>query len=194
MEFIERKKENKHIRQDCSCSPNLKGKFMITLYVEDLNTEITQDVYDDYINAIDIHTLECTCKRHDMVIHGYYTRKLKIHNKTITLTILRVRCTHCNKTHAVLLSLIVPYQNVALNIQIEVLQDEDVEDILINNPDIDIQTVNRIRKRYRSYFKTWVTLKRLLLDSTISIKAYRDFVSNFMQIHKGRYILNLLTT
>lgn len=179
---------------------------MITLYVEDLNTEITQDIYDGYINQIDVHHLECTCQRHDMVIHGYYTRNLRIHDHTISLKILRVRCNSCHHTHAILLSSIVPYQSIALNIQIQIIRENDVkldesqsdleteEDNMIYNPDIGPQIIYRILKRFRSKFKAWISLKRLIWDSSLSIHAYQDFKSNFMQTHKGRYILNLNTT
>ena len=50
---------------------------MITLKVDKLNSEISQKLYDEIISSVDIHLLECTCKRHNMVVHGYYTRKLK---------------------------------------------------------------------------------------------------------------------
>ncbi|MDY5652143.1 MAG: hypothetical protein SPK79_00285, partial [Erysipelotrichaceae bacterium] len=39
--------------------------------------------YDEIIASVDIHLLECTCKRHNMVVHGYYTRKIKTINGNI---------------------------------------------------------------------------------------------------------------
>ena len=100
---------------------------MITLKVEKENRELNQDYYDLIIRNIDIHSLECTCGRHDMVVHSYYSRNIKTESGVIKLDILRVKCKECGKTHAVLLSLIVPYQSVELEIQIQILKDEDVE-------------------------------------------------------------------
>ena len=54
-----------------------KGIFMITLKVEKENRELNQDYYDLIIRNIDIHSLECTCGRHDMVVHSYYSRNIK---------------------------------------------------------------------------------------------------------------------
>ena len=50
---------------------------MITLKVEKENSELTQETYDSIIRSIDIHSLECTCGRHDMVVHGYYSHCVK---------------------------------------------------------------------------------------------------------------------
>ena len=56
---------------------------MITLKVDKLNREISQKLYDEIIASVDIHLLECTCKRHNMVVHDYYTRKIKTINGNI---------------------------------------------------------------------------------------------------------------
>ena len=103
--------------------------------------------------------------------------------------ILRVKCKECGKTHAVLLSLIVPYQSVELEIQIQILKDEDVEKIMVNNEAIDEQEVYRIRKRFKTKYKKWMSLNKLsFLDDLVKL-AFRDFKSNFMQIRKGCYNL-----
>ena len=69
-----------------------KGIFMITLKVEKENRELNQDYYDLIIRNIDIHSLECTCGRHDMVVHSYYSRNIKNESGVIKLDILRVKC------------------------------------------------------------------------------------------------------
>ena len=115
-----------------------KGISMIILKVEKENSVISQETYDSIIRSIDIHSLECTCGRHDMVVHSYYSRNIKNESGVIKLDILRVKCKECGKTHAVLLSLIVPYQSVELEIQIQILKDEDVETLMVNNEAIDI--------------------------------------------------------
>ena len=166
-----------------------KGIFMITLNVEKENIELTQELYDTIIRKIDIHSLECTCGRHDMVVHSYYSRCVKTKSGVIKLNILRVKCKECGKTHAVLLSLIVPYQSVALNIQIQVVKDEEIETLLVNNEAMDDQLFYRIRKRFKDKYKKWMSLNKLsFLDDLVKL-AFRDFKSNFMQIRKGCYNL-----
>lgn len=153
---------------------------MITLKVEKENSELTQEKYDTIIRNIDIHSLECTCGRHDMVVHSYYSRNIKTKSGVIKLDILRVKCKECGKTHAVLLSLIVPYQSVELEIQIQIIKDEDVEVLMVNNEAIDEQLVYRIKKRFKSKFEKWMSLNKLsFLDDLVKL-AFRDFKSNFM--------------
>ena len=162
---------------------------MITLKVEKENSELTQEKYNTIIRNIDIHSLECTCGRHDMVVHSYYSRNIKTKSGVIKLDILRVKCKECGKTHAVLLSLIVPYQSVELEIQIQIIKDEDVEALMVNNEAIDEQLVYRIKKRFKSKFEKWMSLNKLsFLDDLVKL-AFRDFKSNFMQIRKGCYNL-----
>ena len=162
-----------------------KGIFMITLKVEKENSELTQEKYDTIIRNIDIHSLECTCGRHDMVVHSYYSRNIKTKSGVIKLDILRVKCKECGKTHAVLLSLIVPYQSVELEIQIQIIKDEDVEALMVNNEAIDEQLVYRIKKRFKSKFEKWMSLNKLsFLDDLVKL-AFRDFKSNFMQMRRG---------
>ena len=166
-----------------------KGIFMITLKVEKENRELNQDYYDLIIRNIEIHSLECTCGRHDMVVHSYYSRNIKTESGVIKLDILRVKCKECGKTHAVLLSLIVPYQSVELGIQIQILKDEDVDALMVNNEAIDELEVYRIRNRFKTKYKKWMSLNKLsFLDDLVKL-AFRDFKSNFMQIRKGCYNL-----
>ena len=122
---------------------------MITLKVDKLNREISQKLYDEIIESVDIHLLECTCKRHNMVVHGYYSRNIKTHNGNVELVILRVRCKECGKTHAVLISFIVPYQSIEMSVQIEIITDKDIEIIVNKIPD-DLLTLEH--KKYIIYY------------------------------------------
>ena len=116
---------------------------MITLKVDKLNREISQKLYDEIIESVDIHLLECTCKRHNMVVHGYYSRNIKTHNGNVELVILRVRCKECGKTHAVLISFIVPYQSIEMSVQIEIITDKDIEKIRQLVPNKMILVLNK---------------------------------------------------
>lgn len=81
MESLERKRKAKpYILADILNFPNLNGIFMIAPHDKNCNSEITQETYDEQINQMDVHHLECTCHCHDMVIHGYYTRKVRNNN------------------------------------------------------------------------------------------------------------------
>ena len=60
---------------------------------------------------------------------------------------------------------------------------------MVNNESIDEQEVYRIRKRFKTKYKKWMSLNKLsFLDDLVKL-AFRDFKSNFMQIRKGCYNL-----
>ena len=167
---------------------------MITLKVDNLNREISQKLYDEIIESVDIHLLECTCKRHNMVVHGYYSRKIKTNNGNIELVILRVRCKDCGKTHAVLISFIVPYQSIEMSVLIDIIDDGDIEKIMSANPSIDEISVYRVKKRFKSRYKSWMKSLNLTFEDDLVFLSFEYFKSNFMQIHKGVYNLNPIST
>ena len=49
------------------------------------------------------------CEKGILIKHGYYTRCFRTHSGEETLTILRVKCSVCCKTHALLPSDLIPY-------------------------------------------------------------------------------------
>ena len=167
---------------------------MITLKVDKLNREISQKLYDEIIASVDIHLLECTCKRHNMVVHGYYTRKIKTNNGNIELVILRVRCKDCGRTHAVLISFIVPYQSIEMSVQIKIIANNDIEKIMYCNPSIDELDIFRVKERFRSRYKAWMKSLNLSFKDDLVFLAFRYFRSNFMQTHRGVYNLNVIST
>lgn len=164
---------------------------MISLKIKKTNININQKIYDRCIEEVGVHTLKCSCGRHEMVKHGYYKRKVKTAVGVVIIKILRVKCKACNTTHAILLALIVPYQRIQLNIQIKIL-DKSVDDetIMINNSTISEQDMHRVRKRYKAHYEGWMKTTHLTFKSDLVTAAYESFKSNFMQIkNKKRYIL-----
>jgi hypothetical protein len=81
--------------------------------ITNLNIKIkylTQDNCNKFIENIDFHKLSCSCGMSGQLIkHAYYDRHIKMPEGVITLTILRVKCTCCGKTHAIFPESIVPY-------------------------------------------------------------------------------------
>ena len=129
-----------------------------------------------------------------MVVHGYYTRKLKTNNGNIELVILRVRCKDCGKTHAVLISFIVPYQSIEMSVQIKIIANSYIEKIMYCNPSIDELDIFRVKERFRSKYKAWMRSLNLTLEDDLVLESFRYFRSNFMQTHRGVYNLNVIST
>ena len=129
-----------------------------------------------------------------MVVHGYYTRKLKTNNGNIELVILRVRCKDCGKTHAVLISFIVPYQSIEMSVQIKIITDNGIEKIMYCNPSIDELDIFRVKERFRLRYKSFMKSLNLTFEDDLVFLSFKYFKSNFMQIHKGVYNLIPIST
>lgn len=162
---------------------------MISLKVDNFKGELSQQSYDDYINLIDVHSLTCTCGSHDNVIHGYYQRMVRTDKNNIKLRILRIRCKSCGKTHAVLMSLIIPYKSVCLNTSIRIIKKDKIDSLMIENIQIDEQIISRIQKVFNERYKKWMSLSKLTFDDDLVYKSFIDFKSNFLQVRKGPYNL-----
>lgn len=114
---------------------------------------LDQKTYENIINTLQFHQLQCTCGHSGcLTIHGYYTRSLKKDDSEISLSICRVRCSHCGRTHALLPSLLVPYSQVSLQDQVSIISayeaSGDYEEIMAGTPSIDENLIASIIKRY----------------------------------------------
>ena len=91
---------------------------MITIKTENCNP-ISQDFYNKTIDSLDLKRLPCTCGCSGCLIrYGSYKRNVQLQDHVVTLVIVRVYCTACSHTHALLLSSMVPYSQIPLDIQI----------------------------------------------------------------------------
>jgi hypothetical protein len=173
---------------------------MITVTAEKYNS-ISQKFYDDTIESIDYHNLRCTCGHSACLVgHGYYKRITKQQHEEITLRIRRVRCKICEVTHALLLSAIVPYSQVILEDQIEIVKcyekGSGFAGILNNNLCIDENTIRAIVRRYCHHWEQRLLSYGISLTSPgILIQhCFSAFRRQFMQIRSTRNLLFLKPT
>ncbi|MDO4501531.1 MAG: DUF6431 domain-containing protein [Erysipelotrichaceae bacterium] len=163
---------------------------MITIYVDDFNGEIDQKSYDSIINNLSLNTLQCPiCKHFGMKIHGYYDRPVKTVAGIIKIVILRVKCLHCGKTHAILLSTLVPYQSIQLKDQIKIIKDDNIKELLESNLYIDENDISRVKRNYNNRFKEMLASEKLTLEEDIIINFFKRFNRQFLQIKRGFNIL-----
>ncbi len=163
---------------------------MITVPVEDCN-DFSQSFYDRIVNAIQLHTVECTCgKKGCLIRYGHYTRKVKFMSKTVLLSVQRVMCTACHKTHAILLSLIVPYSQITLDDQQEILKlnacGQSPDPVMERNFLIDENNVKYIIRQYRRHWKERLRYLGLTLLDSLAVPCLHAFLRQFMQIHRTR--------
>lgn len=173
---------------------------MITLSV-DICNPISQKFYDDIISSLQFHQLTCTCGCSGCLTgHGYYTRSLKTDGTKIKLHICRVKCKACGCTHAILLSNIVPYSQIPLEDQVDVISDylksNDGVSIMERNPEIDENNIQSVIRQYRHHWKQRLLAVRVSMEpiSTLIKQCFSLFNRQFMQIKSTPNILFLRPT
>ena len=94
---------------------------MITVLLKNLNA-ISQKSYDGIVGSIQLFNVTCTCGTKGCLIrYGHYHRHVKLSSSLISLRIQRVWCKHCGTSHAILLSALVPYSQIILDDQQQIL-------------------------------------------------------------------------
>lgn len=173
---------------------------MITITVP-FDNPLNQKTYETLINALQFHQLQCTCGYSGcLTIHGCYTRSLKVDDSKITLSICRVKCSHCGKTHALLPSQLVPYSQVSLQEQVAILSayenSRDFEQIMDRTPSIDENLIASIIKRYVKHWMQKLHSFRIKLSFPPRLvkQCFSFFGNQFMQIRQTPNILFLTPT
>ena len=173
---------------------------MITVLVNE-NNPISQDFYDSVINSLQIHRIFCSCGHAGCLhIHGYYTRRVKTPAGAVILHILRLKCSECGHTHAVLLSSLVPYSQIALKDQRQIVtayeEKSNRNAICDTNSSID---ENNVKSVIRSYCRHWRERLRsegigLSLADLLIRLCFSVYSAQFMQIHATFNRLFSMTT
>ena len=78
---------------------------------------LNQSIYTKYILNIDFNEITCSRCNHDKCfkVHAYYNRYIKVGPVKVKIKIVRIICSHCGITHAVLPYSIIPYTQRTLN-------------------------------------------------------------------------------
>ena len=176
------------------------SKIMITLFVEE-NNPLTPTFYNSFIADLQFHQLRCPCGHSGgLSVHGYYQRFIKTTEGKLRFRICRVVCEACGKTHALLLSTMVPYSQLSLQNQVQIIEAYEsnmpTAGLLKDNGSIDESSLRYVIRNYRRHWK-----QRLLSlsISTTSISAlirqcFMAYSRQFMQIKRTSNYLFLNTT
>jgi len=169
---------------------------MITLYQpsdKGFGQKDYEQYYKDAISSCNFYEVSCSCKmKGHFIKHGYYSRNVKTPVGYIYLHILRIRCKHCGRTHAILPSFVVPYSRHLLEDHIRIakatLEAEPYLDIMEDNPYIDPGNINYIKKKFIQHWKERIrSISLSLMTATASIirSCFLSFNRQFMQIRRG---------
>ena len=173
-----------------------KSILMITLFTLDCK-EISQESYDILTEQLQIHSIRCSCGcRGSMIRHGFYRRTFKSITGTRKLKILRLKCSSCGVTHALLPVAVVPYSQVSLDCQLTMIRykmgSPEMEQVQNANPDFDEGCISRVRRKYRTH---WA--QRLKAEGLCPVMEWYDLVKTcfsryrrqFLQIRAGCNLL-----
>lgn len=173
---------------------------MITLSV-DICNPVSQDFYYKTIYNLQFHQLVCTCGHSGcLTIHGYYDRSIKHGDSRLRLHICRVICSECGRTHALLLSSMVPYSHISSLQQVDIIRhsetDGDFSELMDNTPSIDESCVRSVIRRFRQHWKQRLLSETIaLMPDTGFIKCcFSAFRRQFMQVKSTPNILFLIPT
>lgn len=161
---------------------------MITVKTEKYNL-ISQDFYNKTINSLDLSLVSCTCGHSGCLIrYGSYKRNVQLKDKTITLSIVRVYCNACGHTHALLLSSMIPYSQIPLNVQLSAIHayesGHSLEHILTDHCFIDENNLKAVIRSYRLHWKERLHSAGLAVSEWFSLVSgcFSHFSRQFMQI------------
>ena len=168
---------------------------MITLLVKDCNT-LSQDFYNSCIFNLQLHRIRCSCGHSGcLTFHGYYTRKVKAPGGSFRLKVCRVICSECGRTHAILPSSLVPYSQIPLDCQCQIVcfseSGSSPDPILEKYPDVDENNVKHVIRNYRRHWKERLLSEDLGLSPLITLvmACFAHYSAQFMQIRRMANIL-----
>ena len=169
--------------------------YMITIYLP-IHTSITQKSYDKTLEGLPLHQLTCSCGHSGTFIkHGYYVRRIKEEDSSLSLKLCRVKCKHCGRTHAILLSTMVPYSQTPLADQLSILWIEqhtrDYTSLMDRMPSIDENHIHHILRQYHLHWEERLRSEQLLPEPTLEFiqSCFAHFRRQFMQIKRTPNIL-----
>lgn len=173
---------------------------MITVIVQDCNN-FSQDFYDSVVNSLQLHRLRCSCGHSGcMGIHAYYERQVHSSEGSHALRIQRLRCSECSRTHAVLLSSIVPYQQLPAEDQRLIVRafEEHSDPMAVCTPHgtIDENNVKAVILRYRRYWRERLRAEGIPLAplTALVMRCFACYSSQFLQIRRSKNVLLKDTT
>lgn len=162
---------------------------MITIIADKINT-LNQISYNNFLQNIEMHQLSCSCGLSGCLIkHGYYSRSIKTSCGIILLSIRRVKCKHCGKTHAIFPVLIVPYSRVLLNTHLSIIttyiSKSSFEPIMMANEYIDESNIKYIIRQFLRHWKERIAAFGFSVFDSLDIlskQCLNTFKRQFMQI------------
>ena len=170
--------------------PSSDHMIMITVLFEDCK-DFSQDIYNQTIDRLQLHMVECTCgKKGCLIRYGHYKRHVKFLSCLILISVQRVWCKDCETTNALFPSRLVPYSQIPLEDQQEILacreSGESPEAVLERNYLVDESCVKYICRQFKKHWKERLAALRLSLTDLLTVPCLDFYSMQFMQVRKTR--------
>lgn len=173
---------------------------MITLLVNE-NNPLSQSFYTELIEDLQFCQFDCPkCKCTGcFVIHGYYRRTVTTGINSVSIRILRIKCTSCSKTQSILTSQMVPYSQIALSTQVKIIEEVENKSSYSSieaRLSISLFCINHIISNYYKYWKQMSLIASLDFSnlSRLSQQSFANYSLQFMQIRNTANSLWVNTT
>lgn len=159
---------------------------MIIIHSSHVNIDThLQAAYSSIICSIDLTLLECpSCHHIGTTVHGYYPHQFFTENRKVSILIKRVKCRHCGKTHALLLSCFVPYYRLPLDSILLIIKEKKLRTIQqLHNliPYISVEYIQYILRLFRRYWKDRIDTYFIPFDDLIHKRCIDLFNKPFIQ-------------
>lgn len=149
---------------------------------------LSQDCYDQVVQELDRALIQCPdCKQLGFYVNSYYERSFKLAgslNKT-KIIIMQVICKSCGKTHAILLSCMIPWSQISLQDTLIILRLKPSSPDHEDNPLISHEDRVRLRKAFQLFWKERLKAFCIAVDDLLSQNCIFYHHRQFMQIHCG---------
>ena len=143
---------------------SINEKVSSTLELINELTTLLNSLYNQYLSTSDYLLCSCPECGHHLHCHGSYVRYVLIDGVKIPLTVRRVRCPICGKTHAVLPFWLVPYVQVPLPEIIDIIKKQK-ESIHYN------QERYRFLRMFKQLWEEFIESNNISLDIHIHRKC-----------------------
>ena len=169
---------------------------MITFETE-RDFEISQASYEACLKRLPFQQMRCPCGNTGALVrYGSSVRRVKIGGREAPLTISRLKCKVCNRTHAVLPSFIVPYSRVTVWEQVEILRGlqsgQGCSAVMERNFSIDESLSSSIVRRFHILWENRLLSQGipLVCSEELIRMCFHFFGIQFMQMRGANIFVN----
>ena len=127
---------------------------------------IFKRIYSLLINSISLSSIECECGSHNWYMHSSYERHHDFLGGNIKVTIQRIICADCGKTHSLLLEDMIPYSTISYQTIISSLNDESTSSLDISHRNYLCHKFFNVPLDYFSFCKSCCRIWPIFLIST----------------------------